>query len=462
MDRRLAAARVGARRMRTSRSGVLLSGACLAIAITYAAPAWAAQAQDWGCYDPQPGHPTPQERQAFLAAIKPAAQAAERTSGPPAAALAAMAVVESGYGFTRTGLEANNLYGWKYNSKAAAGGRGFYTLTCQPPEDVGNRYIKFATRTESIGFVAGKLAALSYYRADTEAYRQARAANRPVKAAVDAWIDGISDPYNWRPAQYAATIKAVMAANDLYPWSGDAGAPPPVPAPAPSPSPAPAPAPGDALRAAVVADFRHKITGRYMEQGCAPAAPAPAGWTGFPVQRCAYRSMGVNAVVYLLDAPAEKLAAWTLTACADAGAQDMAGCAKIVARQIAEASNAQFPVAGYVIEPASSGGGQGEAAVCYLFRDGVTVRTASSKSAPGAGACQPDSANDEPLTKAMTFARISSTTREMYLAAGGTGPVDGLNWPAAARRAYQAAWSSDRNLLISAWARSAKRQGTIH
>lgn len=59
-----------------------------------------ASAQSWLCYGPQSGHPTTAERQAFVERVSTAAIKAEQDYGVPAAAIAAMAIIESGYGFT--------------------------------------------------------------------------------------------------------------------------------------------------------------------------------------------------------------------------------------------------------------------------------------------------------------------------------------------------------------------------
>ena len=85
-------------------------------AIAFAVCALAPQqirAQDWGCYDPKPGHPTAEEKAAFIAQVSELAVEAEQKHGVPAAALAAMAMEETGLGWTRITLEANNFFGWK-------------------------------------------------------------------------------------------------------------------------------------------------------------------------------------------------------------------------------------------------------------------------------------------------------------------------------------------------------------
>lgn len=421
-------------------------------------------ARAWDCYGPQPGHPTAAERAAFVAEVSRYAVEAERVSGVPAAALAAMSIIESGYGFTRTSIEANNLFGWKYTSSSAAGGRTFYRLTCQPPEDINNRYVVFRDRAEAFQFVAGKLATLGYYAGDLARYRQARAGGSEVKAAVNAWIEGIADPYNWRPEAYARDVKQVMnnplAPSDtlspeanLYRLSEappERPATPPVVVP-PTTSPAVVSTLSGPDLDYVRGLYQRSIDngGRYMEHNCASELSYP-NYEGLPVQRCEYEAEGITAVVWMLNADAERLARWTITACQDAGLSDLRTCARRLKSHIWEQSNGQFPVAGYVVE-----------GVCYQFRDGVTVETENSSTQPIGGRCSPESAADEPVTVSKRYARIASTTREQYRAAGGTEDVGSttpvsarkLKWLEVVRALYKQAWTSDRNQLISAWAR---------
>jgi hypothetical protein len=61
---------------------------------------------------------------------------------------------------------------------------------------------------------------------------------------------------------------------------------------------------------------------------------------------------------------------------------------------------------------------------------------------------------------------VASTTREEYLAAGGTETVgtkaDGnVHWLDVVRQLYQEAWTSDRDQLISAKAKAAKAEGAF-
>ena len=151
-----------------------------------------ASAQPWGCYDPQPGHPTAAEKTQYIKQISALAIEADHKHGVPAAAIAAMAIAESGYGWTRTALEANNLFGWKYNSVGAAAGRGSYVLTCQPAEDVNNQYIKFKDAADAVDFVGGKLAVLPAYKEDTRKYQTARKAGDSAIHASREWIAGVA------------------------------------------------------------------------------------------------------------------------------------------------------------------------------------------------------------------------------------------------------------------------------
>jgi len=84
------------------------------------------------------GHPTPDEQDGFVEAIHPIAVAMRKTYGVPACAIGGMAIVEAGYGFTRTGWLANNLFGLKYwnqsNPSGAGTGLDLYQLRGQPDE----------------------------------------------------------------------------------------------------------------------------------------------------------------------------------------------------------------------------------------------------------------------------------------------------------------------------------------
>jgi Mannosyl-glycoprotein endo-beta-N-acetylglucosaminidase len=194
-----------------------------------AAPrASAAPVKAWGCYELKPGHPTPSEQDAFVDEVARLAARAEERYGVPAAALVAMAIAESGYGWTRLALNTNNLFAWKHFGGPASEGRSYWVLECQPDEP-GTRFIVFADRAEAVEFVARQLATSDNYRADTERYRRDRAAEAvraplerlgldqaeagggiDVVEAVDRWVDGIADPYSTKPEQWSRNVRHIM------------------------------------------------------------------------------------------------------------------------------------------------------------------------------------------------------------------------------------------------------------
>jgi hypothetical protein len=169
----------------------------------------------WGCYDPQPGHPTAAERLAFIERISALAVAAEARHRVPAAAIAAMALVESGAGFTRTALGANNLFGWKASARDPAGS---FVLACQDTTgevsaaDPNRCYRRFASEAEAVDTVAGRLASgfHPHYAAAAVAWRDPARAGLPLAQRVQDWVAGIADPYNWRPTDYARTLCRLM------------------------------------------------------------------------------------------------------------------------------------------------------------------------------------------------------------------------------------------------------------
>jgi hypothetical protein len=159
------------------------------------------------CFAPLAGHPTAAEQRAFVAEVNRLATAAEQEHGVPAAAVAAMAIQESGYGWTDLAQQTNNILAWKYTTAEAAGGRDSWVLDCGTSHD---RYIVFADRSEAVDFVARQLATSDNYAADTATYRQDRARGVPVVEAVDRWVDGIADPYSSQPDAYRGAIKRLM------------------------------------------------------------------------------------------------------------------------------------------------------------------------------------------------------------------------------------------------------------
>jgi hypothetical protein len=218
----------------------------------------------------------------------------------------------------------------------------------------------------------------------------------------------------------------------------------------------------NALVAATESRYRARLArGQNMKQDCAEIQIA--AWSGVPLLRCKYRELGAAAEVTLALPDASRLARWTVAACRDAAAADMSVCARWLESRIWSASNAQFPVSGYVIEPRSVLGGSSQDPMCFLFRDGVTVRTAEISSRPPEnGSCVPQRAETDPITRAFSFARVASTTRAEFSRAPGApaeAALAGIAFPVAVRNEFIAAWSSTRNRLISGAAIADKAAG---
>jgi hypothetical protein len=197
-----------------------------------ASQAAADSAEAWGCYDLKPGHPTASEQRAFVEEVARLATTAEERYGVPAAALVAMAIVESGYGWTRLAINTNNLFAWKHFPGPAMEGREYWVLECQPDEP-GNRFVVFADRAEAVDFVARQLATSDNYREDTERYRRDRAAEATRAAlerlglnqaalrsgadgieAVNRWVQGVADPYSSNPEKWSRDVRSIL--NDPY------------------------------------------------------------------------------------------------------------------------------------------------------------------------------------------------------------------------------------------------------
>jgi hypothetical protein len=167
----------------------------------------------WGCEDPQPGHPTAAERRAFVQEVGTLATRAEERHGVPAAAITAMAILESGYGWTRLAQNTNNLLGWKYFADASAGERDFWVLEC-PEKGTSDRFIVFRDRAEAVDFVADQLASSEQLPGGHRAVPKGRASGVDVVEAVNRWVDGIADPYSSEPEAWRSTVRRIM--NDSY------------------------------------------------------------------------------------------------------------------------------------------------------------------------------------------------------------------------------------------------------
>ena len=211
------------------------------------------------------------------------------------------------------------------------------------------------------------------------------------------------------------------------------------------------------------------LTAAYMAENLLEERTDLPDWEGFPVQLWEYHTgkdiyLGEpkRGLVYMLNPSPEKLAKWVVNAVFDAtGALDPGDIEKLCS-YIQWQSGAQFPVSGVVYEDMYTEGFYEP----YVFKDGVTVYVADStyltrEKHPTDEMLQYylTLTNDQLRPNTGRFARISSTTREMYYAAGGTAEVgrsdDGERsqaWLTEVGRLYREAWNSDKNFLIYAWA----------
>jgi uncharacterized FlgJ-related protein len=176
---------------------------------SFIAFAHGADAATWGCYQTKPGHPTAAERETFVREVSALAVQAEKAHGVPASALAAIAIAESGYGWTRLGLDANNLFAWRF-VPADAAGRKSYVPQCEGRRLGRVRFMVFESRAEAFDFVAARLARLKAYRKHTEAYKAARRRGDGGEAAAKAWLSGIAVRYSGRPDEFARKIIRIM------------------------------------------------------------------------------------------------------------------------------------------------------------------------------------------------------------------------------------------------------------
>jgi hypothetical protein len=190
---------------------------------------------------------------------------------------------------------------------------------------------------------------------------------------------------------------------------------------------------------------------------------AISGWEGFPTTLFEYAKTDRDGtrkpgLAVMLNPDAHQAARWIVQAVIDATGGYDAKKAQALVNDIRYASGFQFLVRGVHWE-AMDGSPVHRA---YPFRDGITVKLRAF------GDGYPDrvltaeelryaiDAPDADVLLTAKYARIISTTRQDYLAAGGKASVDGHAWRQVVRELYQSAWGADRNELISARAKAKK------
>jgi hypothetical protein len=334
----------------------------------------------WACYDPQPGHPTDNDKRAYIERISSYAVKAETKHKVPAAAIAAMALVEAGYGFTRTAMPpTNNLYGWKISAKDRKADGG-YVLTCQDTAgefgdaDPNRCYRVFQSEEASVNYVASRLASGFHpnYKLAYDDYQRRAHQGITTIERVQAWLATIAEPYNWKPREYIRTICRLMrdpfAGSDklnpltnLYRLSARSNEvldPELVSAAHRDCAAIPTPA--------EVAEVRKAQASAYVISAATNSCPVATndllGWPRQRLRYCEYNEGGLSGAVYLLTIKPETIATWLNKTC-DARMPKQKNCFRIVLQCGKLNSGMMFPVSGNMIENGRN----------YFFRNGVTV-----------------------------------------------------------------------------------------
>lgn len=166
-----------------------------------------------------------EEQTAFVQWHTATATSLARRTGVPASVLLAMSCVESGYGFTRTAVNANNYFGIKNQSGSLD---QVYQLIGQPNEDGPprafalevidgdenriifdearrrtNRYRRFASPADAFTYLATVLLQNDRYRGATAAYASHRAAGMSRLDAAEEFARDIGERgYHHRGGNY--------------------------------------------------------------------------------------------------------------------------------------------------------------------------------------------------------------------------------------------------------------------
>jgi hypothetical protein len=207
--------------------------------------------------------------------------------------------------------------------------------------------------------------------------------------------------------------------------------------------------------------FTTKLNSRYMERNS--ESTTYPGWEGYPLIKCKYTIKDKDgtikpAEVIMLNASPHQLARWVVYTCLAVKTSAAPEYTDKLSQHIIYQSGAQFPVAGMVYEDMEGDG----VFKLYCFRDGITVGIKGIAN-QYAKVLTPEQIKQTlygEVEWAGKYARIQSTTREQYTAAGGKVEVGTsekekrkMAWLTVSRELYQQAWNNDRNELMIAWAK---------
>jgi hypothetical protein len=419
---------------------------------------------NWGCYDPAPGHPTASEQAAFIAKASRVAVSLEQEYGVPAAALAAMAAQESGYGWTRIARMANNYFGWK----AKEGAPDAYRLRCQPTDSDPNAfYVKFQSIDDSMATVANNLRTSRNYEKVTARYQADLKAGVDPAVAARLWIDGIAPRYNGEPWKYRTSLRRMM--NDPLSPSDVLNPGTTLYKLAPKPTAAKARYVGIAESIAYktvldLADSDLDPAARTMDKcvdGSGNQVDFPE-YIGYPVKRCIYELEKPNrlrGLVYTLNPSKEQVATWVAYACLRATASDQSACAKRLFRTgsnategLFENNNAQYPVAGNVIEIGYAGNCQAQNVNNNIFfAHGITVKLAELPTLCSKEQISIERQDHLAKSQVETYkmvARVSALRRDQFTAVTGQSPTD-KEWARINQLSHLTAMDDGVNALLN-------------
>jgi len=207
----------------------------------------------------------------------------------------------------------------------------------------------------------------------------------------------------------------------------------------------------------------------YMAQYYLGTNDSIPGWEGYPVRLYEYftgKDINLNGpkrgLVYLLNPDARKLANWIINAVYDATSDLKYEDLETIRKFIKWQSGGQFPVSGVVYEAMYKAGDYRP----YLFKDGVTVYIREDHPLKWEDNICTDEqleyytrlSNSDLKDYTGRYARIASTNREMYYAAGGKDEVGKDDerihaWLDTVAKEYKKAWKSEKNFLIYALAK---------
>lgn len=198
--------------------------------------------------------------------------------------------------------------------------------------------------------------------------------------------------------------------------------------------------------------------GQYVARNCAEADIPDPAYDGFDVRRCVYEAGGLTGVVYVLNPDAKDVALWVANACRSVGRPEDESCARRLVEHMRNSNSFIFPVAGDVLEPASSTGcsrSLGRRMVHVYFRDGVTIQSERGfycRTGP-IPVAEADAEAFRPPAKVYNIARVAALHRQDYARAMGVPVPTDDAWRRIVRDSHLRALRTGTNPLLNIVAR---------